>query len=207
LKWVGNRLYIQGVFLVVAEQWANMEPVRTTSCLSQMKELTNIPGDVLELGVAFGVTSVTLASWLKSENINKKVYACDTFQGLPCVTEHDGKLKKGAINWKIDHLNNSIVEHGVQDYIIPVVGKIEDTLPDLSKKTKFCFVFFDLDIYESTVFAIKLLVPLLPKGAVMGFHDYGFHLTPGIKKAVDEADMSLFTKLNSSKDVLFFSKV
>jgi predicted O-methyltransferase YrrM len=177
--------------------------------MEQLKNVIKqkIPGDVLELGVGFGITSVALAKVIKENNSNKKVYACDTFSGLPSVCEHDGDLKVGDIYWEIKHIQERIKEGGVENQIEIVQGKIENTLPGLVRDRKFSFVFFDMDIYSSTKFALNLLSPLLPQGAIIGFHDYGFKLCPGIKKAVDETDMSGFFRLNIlQKEVLFFKK-
>lgn len=184
-----------------------MNPKRTQLCLNQLKSILQVPGDILELGVGFGVTSVAMAEVLKTQSSNKKVYACDTFSGLPEVGEHDGNLKVGDICWKIDHITQRIKDANVEQYVEIVPGKIEDTLPELAKTRKFAFVFFDMDVYSSTKFALNLLTPMLPQGAIIGFHDYGFKLCPGIKKAVDESDLTSFFRIKIlEKEVLFFKK-
>lgn len=177
-----------------------MNPQRTRLCVEQLKSIIkHIPGDVLELGVGFGVTSVALAQVIKETGSNRKIYACDTFSGLPVVGEHDGDLKVGDICWQINHIQERIKEAGVENYVEIVQGMIEDTLPELVKNKKFSFVFFDMDVYASTKFALNLLSPLLPQGAIIGFHDYGFKLCPGIKKAVDETDMSGYFRIEILK--------
>lgn len=185
-----------------------MNPQRTLLCVAQLKSIIKrVPGDALELGVGFGITSVAMAKLIKESGSDKKVYACDTFSGLPSVSEHDGDLKVGDSCWQINHIQERIKEAGVENHVEIVQGMIEDTLPELVKNKKFSFVFFDMDVYSSTKFAINLLSPLLPQGAIIGFHDYGFELCPGIKKAVDETDMSSFFRIQIlEKEVLFFKK-
>lgn len=184
-------------------------PERTLICLEHLPKIINLPGDLLELGVGGGTNLVQLALYLKTNNINKKVYGCDTFAGLPYIGQFDGdKIEKGKICYGIHHINKLIKILNLQDYIIPVIGLVEETLPELVKNNNFCFVFMDMDLYYPTYFAIKLLTPLLPTGSLLGFHDYNFHLTPGIKKAVNEVDKTIFKKIENKtgKDVLFFRK-
>jgi len=47
-------------------------------------------------------------------------------------------------------------------------------------------LFFDLDLYEPTKFALQRLWPLLVAGGVAVFDQYGFKEFPGESKAVDE---------------------
>ena len=65
-----------------------------------------------------------------------------------------------------------------------VEGMVENTLPTLDDKT-FCFAWVDMDLAKPTRYGIKWLEDRMVKGGIIGFHDYGFHLTPGIKPAVD----------------------
>ena len=162
-------------------------PPRTIRALEQLRLVSGLEGDIIECGVFQGCTTVAMALYLKRNKIDKKIYACDTYGGLPYDGNHiDPMLKKGectasfAVFWK------NVVEAGVEDYIIPVKGLVEDTLPKELAGHKFCFAFLDLDLYEPTSFVARFLTNRIVIGGVMGFHDYKFGRCPGIEIVVDQ---------------------
>ncbi len=61
----------------------------------------------------------------------------------------------------------------------------EDTLYQQLQYKKFCFAWVDADVYQATTFGYKFLEDRMVIGGVIGFHDYGFALTPGVTKVVD----------------------
>lgn len=51
----------------------------------------------------------------------------------------------------------------------------------------FCFVYVDMDTYQSTRDAIEFFWPRLVSGGILFFDDWGWEPCAGVKKAVDEA--------------------
>lgn len=172
----------------------------TIRSLEYLRHSMYLPGDVIELGVSAGNTTIPLALLLKHNNIKKKIYALDTYEGLP----YDGKvgidnvLKKGECSFGFEKFMDRVKHFDVQDYIIPVQGLVENTLVTLSDKT-FCFAWFDMDLYKPTSIAQKFIAPRIVNRGVMGFHDYKFIRCPGIEIVVDkEIDYNQFERIGDN---------
>ncbi len=68
-------------------------------------------------------------------------------------------------------------------------GNIEETIYKFAEENpgvRFSLVHFDCDLYSPTKHSIEVLWPLLSRGGVMLFDEYGIHDWPGETKAVDE---------------------
>src|SRR6266849_1470737 len=50
--------------------------------LSQMAMVLNVEGEIIECGSARCGTSVIMANYLRAQHINKKILACDSFEGF-----------------------------------------------------------------------------------------------------------------------------
>ena len=168
---------------------------KTLKCLGKTK---NLKGDIIEIGVFKGENTFAMANYIKQNNLNKKIYACDTFVGFPykdSIKKENG-FKKGSYKRNFDNFVNSIKKLNYDNIIIPIKEKIEETLYSQLINNKFCFAFVDVDIYEPTVFAYQFLEDRIVKDGLVYFHDYGYVKTPGVKIAVDtKIDMDKF-KLN-----------
>lgn len=185
-------------------------PKRTKRCLNLINATYYVPGDIVELGVAEGRTSLALGLWLKENGLNKKVYSFDTFSGLPYAGgKLDGDLKKGECNYPLDLFLSKRQELELEDIVIPIVGLVEATLPNFLLDHLVSFAWLDMDLYAPTSLATKLLDPNLCLGAIIGYHDYGFHRTPGIKVVADQElpKRSYCQIADSSYDSIFFTKI
>ena len=161
-------------------------PPRSVTVARHMLSALSLSGDIVELGVYQGATTIAMARHLKNRDIKKVIYACDTYEGLP----YDGhkwepRLTKGRACARFDYFWKNVVDAGVEDYVIPIQGKVEDTLQELVEDKEFCFAVLDMDLYAPTSFATRVLQDRMVKHGVMGFHDYGFDSCPGIKRVVD----------------------
>jgi hypothetical protein len=162
--------------------------IRTIRCVEQLRLVSSLPGDVVEMGVWEGPTTIALAQYIKWNSLDKKVYACDTFGGLP----YDGKpglddmLKKGECTASFEKFWSNVVAAGVEDFVIPVPGLVENTLYSQLAEKQWCLAFLDMDLYEPTSFAARYVQPRISLGGVLGFHDYKFIRCPGIEIVVDK---------------------
>jgi len=178
--------------------------VRSIHCVNVFKTCAHVEGDVAELGVALGQTSFMLDEHVTKAG--KKLYAFDTFSGLPYDDEGDGalKCKKGEMDYGNEFFKifNSIPETSV----VPVVGLVEETLLKFADK-KFCFVWFDLDLYKPTSFAYKFFEDRIAIGGIIGFHDYKFIRCPGIEIVVDnEIDYSKFEVVFNQNSCIYLKR-
>ncbi|MFM9964426.1 MAG: TylF/MycF/NovP-related O-methyltransferase [Planctomycetaceae bacterium] len=154
--------------------------MRSLLCLQYLNEVRKLPGDVIELGVAYGTTSLTLALWMEENTPLKTLFACDTFTGLPTA---EGDLQAGECNYG-SAFQRTLHQLPINNVKV-VKGLIEETLPTQLADKRFCFAWLDMDLYSPTSFAAKWLRERMTPGGIIGFHDYGFQRCPGIAKVVD----------------------
>lgn len=134
-----------------------------------------LQGDVADLGAYKGGTSLILRRLAPD---GKQLYLFDTWEGTP----YDDNLchhKKGE--WAAD-ISECMKVVGDVNY---VQGVFPYTSKEVSDR-KFCFVYVDMDTYQSTKDAISFFWPRLVSGGVLLFDDYRWHACAGVEKAVDE---------------------
>lgn len=159
--------------------------MRTFLTMQMFLQAKHLGGDVIELGVARGDTTFPLSALMRTWTSDKKLYACDTFSGLPYddAIVSSEMCKKGEMN--CGEIFYNILALRKDTNIVPIKGLVEDTLiPQLGDK-KFCFAWVDMDLYQPTSFAYKFLEDRMVMGGIIGFHDYKFHRCPGVEKVVD----------------------
>jgi hypothetical protein len=158
-----------------------------------MKLIQDIPGAIIEFGVCSGNG---LMSLIHSHNIlqptyrYREFYGFDTFEGFPSVHENDIKnikWEKGDFaNNSYDRLSNIIDIHN-NYYYLPtnvnlIKGDVCETLPIFVKENPHLLVsllYLDLDIYEPTKVALKLLLPRMNKGSIIAFDELNYKSFPG----------------------------
>jgi len=152
-----------------------------TRLLCQM----DVPGDFVECGVAAGGASALMAAVAARHSRRpRRIFACDTFEGMPAPTGkdvHDGTGAE-ASGWGSGTCAappGSLMEVAhqlcVADRVEPVKGLFSDTLPSLKERLAdgIAFLHMDGDWYESTR---DILMNLYDKVWSLGFiqvDDYG----------------------------------
>ena len=137
----------------------------------------HLPGDMAEVGVFQGAS----AKLICEAKGDKPLHLFDTFEGLPKASEHDGAVhseKQYACSLE------SVRSH-LQAY--ENVHFYKGRFPDLAgplENTRFSFVHFDVDLYESTLACLEFFYPRMIVGGVMLSHDYS--MLAGVREAVDE---------------------
>ena len=141
--------------------------------LQCMKETEHLEGDIIELGSYKGGNAIMIAKFLKQIGSKKKVYACDTFSGIP---EEDSNVKDIADMGYFSDTNLDAVKKKLKKYdafnVKLVIGDFRNTLPNLDKE-KFSLVFIDCNIFSSAKLAINFSYPRLVKDGVLFSHCYG----------------------------------
>ena len=144
--------------------------------------------------------------YIEKFNLNKKIYAYDTFEGMSQPDEVDKtfegekaslqlyKLEKKKVDRKkniliadcsLDEVKNNFEKNTTKNHLICIKGKVEDTLlqnENLPKKIS--ILRLDTDWYSSTKKELEILYPLLEKNGILLIDDYGYW--QGARKAVDE---------------------
>lgn len=166
------------------------------------QKIINVHGVVMEFGVRWGQTLSLLTSFrgiYEPYNYLRKIIGFDSFSGFPSVNEKDGSLiKNGDYNVSTDyedylskillyHQNESPIPHKKKFELIKgdatkTVGKYLEDNPE----TIIAFAYFDFDLYEPTKEVLKLILPHLTKGSVLGFDELCMREFPGETIALKE---------------------
>ena len=126
-------------------------------------------GEWIECGVYSGETLFFIADRAK----DRKVYGCDSFEGLPENAKSYGVWKPRLFS--LNEQQRKRLSEDLKEYhnVILVEGWFEDTLAPLNKILKeITFVHIDSDLYESCQVILKDLSSKFVDGVVIQFDEY-----------------------------------
>ncbi len=160
----------------------------------------NIKGDIIELGIHKGNTSLLIKKILDIYQIKKKLYLLDHFKGLIHYTKNDPKVSKKFRNkFKSP---KKLIQDFLKFFDFKNVVFIDQDATKLNlnsfKKKKFCLAYFDMDLYEPTLNALKSIDNSIVKGGIIVFDEGNKKVWDGEKKAIKD-----FLKIN--KKYKYFS--
>ena len=181
------------------ENQKELESIQTVkevgNILKLVKNTESIPGDILELGIAKGGTTITIAHFLKNIKSNRNIFGCDSFEGLPYEDKFSDKASEkvsGMYCNSFEVVSNNVKKFKTDDKITLIKGLFEDTLYEKLNDKKFSFVFLDCDLYDATKYCLEFVWPRLSQNGIIVFDDYGGGARDlkkgkwGETKAVDE---------------------
>jgi O-methyltransferase len=145
------------------------------------KQTERLSGSFLEVGVWKGGTGCLLASATR-----KQVLLCDTFRGVVKAGPRDTHYKGGEHSDATEEEVRNLAERlGVLDRIKILRGIFpEDTGSSVNESLAFCHI--DVDVYESARDVFNKIWPLMVRGGVVVFDDYGFRGCDGVTSFVNE---------------------
>jgi len=161
-----------------------------------------VKGSVVECGVfrGFGLMSwAKISTILEPENLTRRIYGFDTFEGFPSVNEADqraGAEVGGLAADSYEELQQLIEEYdrdrflGHIEKVRMVRGDIAETAPKFVAENPHLVVsllFIDCDLHEPTKVALETFVPRMPKGAVLAFDELDNPIWPGETMATLES--------------------
>ena len=149
------------------------------------RQILEVQGAVVECGVHKGNSLFLynhLSTILEPYNFNRKIIGFDTFEGFRSISSDDqDKLSEADFSdTNVDLLSSWA---GLQDKNRPVshIEKMEliqgdatKTIPKYVAQNPHLIVamlFLDFDIYEPTKVALEHLLPLVPKGGIVGLDE------------------------------------
>jgi predicted O-methyltransferase YrrM len=155
----------------------------------------NIPGNFVECGVAAGGSSALLAYVIKHySRLPRRLYAFDSFSGMPEPTEKDTAHGIGAeiTGWGTgtcaapeESVQEACAKVGAAELLTTVKGYFEDTLPGTRNMVgMIALLHLDGDWYESTAAILRNLYDHVTDNGIMQADDYGHW--EGCKKAIHE---------------------
>jgi hypothetical protein len=161
------------------------------------KRILTVKGSVVECGVFRGgglMTWAKLSAILEPVNLTRRIYAFDTFEGFPSVSEKDA-LGLGKNAKTGDLYANSYEELtelikifdsdrflGHVDKVHLIKGDATKTIPEFIQANQHLVVsllFLDFDLFEPTSAAIEHFYHRIPRGGVIAFDELDNPLWPG----------------------------
>lgn len=166
----------------------------------------DVPGVIMEFGVRHGrhlAAFTAMRGFREPHNPFRRIVGFDTFTGFPDVAEVD-RVSPSAVPGRFalpagypDYLRRVIDAHAegdavahITDRTMVVEGDVRETLPRYladNPHTVIALAYFDLDIYEPTVAALRAVRPYLTRGSVLAFDEIDHPKWPGENLAVREA--------------------
>lgn len=152
--------------------WAQLGPHVRFLTREEVLELVvklsfGVSGEIIEFGVAEGNSTRHIRRVLSAlerqqlTGTRKKIYACDSFKGLP---EKFEKAEVGTFACEPPDIP------GVE----LVIGYFDQSLtPELARRVgSVSFASFDADLYSSTTCALRWITPLLHAGSLLLFDEF-----------------------------------
>lgn len=164
----------------------------------------NVPGVFVECGVAGGGSTMLLSMVLQKYGTpERKLYAFDTFEGMPTPSEkdidaagnkaEDSGFGSGTCAGPLEFVSGNLIGIGTNGHVELVKGLFQETLP-LNKEHigQIALLHMDGDWYESTKCILNNLYPNLSPRSFVQVDDYG--AWQGCKEALHEFESSVNQK-------------
>jgi hypothetical protein len=169
--------------------------------IKMFEAIVDVQGSIVECGVHRGNSLMTyyhLSSIFEPVAYNRKIIGFDTFEGFPSRSGKDpsGVPIGGLSDTSFEHLSEWIALQDRNRSIghIPKVELVKgdacQTIPDYVNSNPHLIVallYLDFDLYEPTLTALKHLLPLVPKGGLIGFDEVNERKWSGETTALKEA--------------------
>ena len=170
------------------------------------KRVADLSGSIVECGVYRGAGLFTWAKLLEIFHPGdrlRKVIGFDNFTGFTGITEKDGperpERSKTVGGWSPARHYHELLEHVDifhQDSFMPRAKRIElveGNLQETARKyvadnpgLRIALLHLDVDVYEPTIAALNAFYPLVMKGGLVIFDEYGATEWAGETRAVEE---------------------
>jgi len=157
-----------------------------------------VKGDFIETGVWRGGATIFMQGVLRALDVHdRKIWVCDSFEGLPPPEpdkfpedEGDQHHKVDLLSVRLETVRENFKKYGLLgDNIVFVKGFFEDTLPDL-RIGDISLLRMDGDMYGSSIVTLNSLYGKVVPGGFIIVDDY--MVVRGCKSAIDD-----FRKENS----------
>lgn len=151
----------------------------------------DVPGDLIETGVWRGGAVIFMRAILKAYEVeNRRVWAADSFQGIPVQDEEKYPADKGDFahvrkftEVSLEEVKRNFENYGLLDDQVQFIpGWFKDSLPT-APVDRLAILRLDGDLYQSTIEALANLYPKLSKGGYVIVDDYAW---PACKQAVHD---------------------
>jgi len=165
-----------------------------------------ITGDLIETGVWRGGATIFMKAYIEMYKMDKKVFVCDSFEGLPEPDVNKYPDDLGDTHYQVDFLkvsiesvkNNFNLYNLLDEKVIFLKGWFSETLKDNNLIGDISILRFDGDMYGSTIDVLDNLYDKVVNKGVIIIDDYcldncakavtDFRNNRGIKNELDVVD-------------------
>jgi len=149
---------------------------------------TGLEGDIFEFGSYRGGSAAFIACVVRALGRRTRVYACDTFEGLPATDQARDLHSAGDFrDADLVGFRAFIRSEDLQDVLVPVAGLFERTLPPiLEARPAMALVHIDCDIYAPIKYLLSACEPHYEAGGYVVFDDPLFSSCIGAFDAMAE---------------------
>jgi predicted O-methyltransferase YrrM len=142
--------------------------------------------NIIEFGSFQGGTAIFMARVLRRVAPEAKVYALDTYGGMPPTDRSIDAHSPGDFSdASYDALCRRIEELGLGN-LVPVKGLFQDTFPSLAPGERFGLAHIDADIYSAIKYAQDATWPRMTTGGYVVYDDAEVSSCIGATQAVEE---------------------
>ena len=175
---------------------------RATAQMALFALTSLLAGDIVEAGVFHGGTTVLMARVLRNVSSKRRLWACDSFKGLPRAQQEDrggncsalllqsnGDAESGESGGVIPRrsckhghmamyysprntVETALRGEGLSEYVHIVPGWFHESLPPVGLRS-IGFLRLDGDTYNGTYEALRWLYPLVVDGGIVYVDDAG----------------------------------
>ncbi len=145
-------------------------------------------GDIVEFGSYKGGSAIFMASLLRSLDSSARVFALDTYGGMPATDVVRDLHNAGDFrDTDIADFRAAIASHGLDAWVVPVQGVFTDTFPALiADGRRIALAHVDCDIYDGVKYSISASRPAMAKDAYFVFDDPLHGSCLGAMQAIEE---------------------
>lgn len=145
--------------------------------------------DVIEFGSYRGGSALFMAFCLKNLYPGAKIYALDTFEGMPETDDVDWVKPGDFGNTNLDEIR-AYAQQMKLDNLIFVKGRFQDTLPVLLESAQpFGLAHIDCDTYPAVKYCQDMMWTKMCKGGYIVYDDAHVSSCIGATQAVEELIM------------------
>jgi len=151
----------------------NIEPIQLTTLINEIERQKDITGNIVEIGVARGLTTRFLCEHIKKQNLGNslRLYAIDTFdsftkEDLDYEVQHRGKVLFDLEAFGYNDFE--IWKKNFTDFSFVTAIQSDCSIVDYQKIGPIKLAFLDVDLYLPTQKTlVKLYNELVPGGVIV----------------------------------------
>ena len=146
-------------------------------------------GDIVEFGSYKGGSAIFMGSLLRSFGSKARIYALDTYAGMPPTDAIRDLHRKGDFrDTSLDEFRATIDANDLGQWVVPVQGVFDATFPGVmaNGSGRIALAHVDCDIYDGVKYAINAAKPHMVKDGYFVFDDPLHGSCLGAMQAIEE---------------------